>query len=87
VEFTVEPFVDASPGAHVRAAWQAVEAHGCELIQGPFSAETSVEVSDAHIILGDVLRAALANGATHLAFLVDLVDDDGGPAGPLEIDA
>ena len=28
VEFTVEPFVDGRPGAHVLAAWSAVESSG-----------------------------------------------------------
>ena len=74
VEFTVEPFVDAHPGAHVRAAWGAVEALGCELVQGPFSSETSVSVADAPSVIAEVVRAAFAGGATHVSFLVDRVD-------------
>lgn len=81
VEFTVEPFVDSSPGAHVRAAWQAVEAHGCELVQGPFSSETSVALADAPTVMGDILRAAMAAGATHVSFQVDRVDDGSGVVG------
>jgi len=73
IEFTVEPFVDANPGPHVRSAWQAVEARGCEVVQGPFSSETYVVEADAPGVVGDVVRAALANGATHVSFLVDRV--------------
>ena len=43
VEFTVEPFVDGRPGAHVLAAWSAVESHGAALDSGPFSSETTID--------------------------------------------
>jgi len=76
IEFTVEPFVDNHPGPHVRAAWQAVEAHGCELLEGPFSSETFLDEEEASAVLGDVLRAALAAGATHLSFLVDRIESE-----------
>lgn len=73
VEFTVEPFVDNHPGPHVRAAWQAVEARGFELVQGPFSAETAVAEAQAPEVVADVVRAALAGGATHVSFLIDRI--------------
>jgi uncharacterized protein YqgV (UPF0045/DUF77 family) len=77
VEFTVEPFVDAHPGAHVQAAWAAVEARGLELIQGPFSAESDVDMAEAPELVADVVRAALGGGATHVSFLIDRREGDG----------
>lgn len=71
VEFTVEPFEDAHPGPHVRAAWQAAEAHGCEVVAGPFSSEIALDDEVVPVVVRDVLRAALAAGATHVSFLVD----------------
>lgn len=73
IEFTVEPFTDSNPGPHVRSAWQAVEARGCELVQGPFSSETFVADAEAPDVVGDVVRAALANGATHVSVIVDRI--------------
>ena len=71
VEFTIEPFVDNHPGPHVLAAWQAVEARGWELVIGPFSSETSVSEAEAPDVISDVVRAALAAGATHVSVMVD----------------
>jgi len=71
IEFTIEPFVDGRPGAHVRAAWQSVEARGCELERGPFSATVEVESDQAHAVVSDVVRAALDHGATRVAVQVE----------------
>ncbi len=71
VEFTVEPFVDGQPGEHVRAAWRAVEAHGCELAAGPFSSEAEVPEAVVGEVVGDLLRAALDHGATRVTFQVE----------------
>ena len=48
IEFTIEPFVDGNPGPHVLAAWRAIEAHGCELVAGPFSSTVDVATDRAH---------------------------------------
>ena len=73
VEFTVEPFVDGHPGEHVRAAWMAVEAHGCELAAGPLSSETEVPEAVVGDVVGDLLRAALDHGATRVTFQVEQI--------------
>lgn len=74
IEFTVEPFVDGHPGDHVVAAWSAVEGHGCELVTGPFSAETEVPERAAADIVADVVRAALSHGADRVSFQVERLD-------------
>ena len=74
LEFTVEPFVDAQPGEHVRAAWRAVEGRGYEVVVGPFSSETTVSGNDAPSLLQEILRAALSGGATHVSFQIDVLD-------------
>lgn len=71
IEFTVEPFVDGHPGAHVLAAWHAVEARGCELEAGPFSSLVDVDEAQAHDVIADLLQAALASGATRVALQVE----------------
>ena len=67
-EFTVEPFVPGDLGPHVRAAIDAAAATGAVVEVGPFG--TSVRGADTETILRAVdgaLRAALENGATHMA--------------------
>ncbi|MGD9701891.1 MAG: hypothetical protein AB7Q42_18850 [Acidimicrobiia bacterium] len=71
IEFTIEPFVEGRPGAHVLAAWQAVEARGCELDAGPFSSLVDVDEADAHGVVSDVIQAALGSGATRVAVQVE----------------
>jgi uncharacterized protein YqgV (UPF0045/DUF77 family) len=71
VEFTIEPFVDGHPGAHVLAAWQAVEAHGCELVAGPFSSSVDVDEAAAHDVVSDLVQAAFGQGATRVAVQVE----------------
>jgi hypothetical protein len=75
VEFTVEPFVDAHPGPHVRAAWAAAEARGLALTNGPFSSETTLDEADVAGVVGDIVSAAFAHGATHLSLQLDRIDD------------
>lgn len=71
IEFTIEPFVDGQPGAHVLAAWQAVEAQGCELDRGPFSSLVDVDEGAAHTVVSDLIEAALGHGATRVAVHVE----------------
>ena len=73
VEFTVEPFVDGHPGEHVLAAWQAVEARGQELENGPFSASTDVPADEVGDLVADVVRAALGRGATRVNLQIERV--------------
>lgn len=71
IEFTVEPFVDGHPGAHVQAAWHAVEARGCRLDRGPFSSTVEVDERDAHGVVGELVQAALGSGATRVSVQVE----------------
>jgi uncharacterized protein YqgV (UPF0045/DUF77 family) len=72
IEFTIEPFVDAHPGEHVLAAWAAVNDAGCELRTGPFSSTVSVEQQHADQLVSDIVRAALAAGATRIELQVEV---------------
>jgi len=55
-EFTIEPFIDGTPGAHVLAALEAVRDVGLEPSIGPFGSS----------ITGD-LTAVSAAGATRVS--------------------
>lgn len=74
VEFTIEPFVDAHPGAHVQAAWQAVRERGCELSTGPFSSEAIVPAALADAVVGDVVRAAVSHGAERVSVQIERIE-------------
>jgi uncharacterized protein YqgV (UPF0045/DUF77 family) len=67
LEFTVEPFVQGAPGPHVTAALDAAQASGLEVDFGPFG--TLVSGPDARVLaaLDDVVRRALAAGATRVS--------------------
>jgi uncharacterized protein YqgV (UPF0045/DUF77 family) len=67
VEFTVEPFVEGSPGPHVRAAVAAAESSGLEVEFGPFG--TTVTGDDAAMLdaLDGIVRAAIGAGATRVS--------------------
>ena len=74
VEFTVEPFVDGEPGAHVSAALDAVRAAGLTPEMGPFS--TTAE-GDQPTVLDAVARlttAAFDAGASRLSIHIDAAD-------------
>lgn len=74
VEFTVEPFVDGSPGPHVIAAVQAVEANGFSVDFGPFGTSFTVPEDRVPQVVADLLRAAYANGATYVSVDVGRLD-------------
>jgi uncharacterized protein YqgV (UPF0045/DUF77 family) len=74
LEFTVEPFVDGAPGAHVSAALDAVRAAGLTPVMGPFS---NTAEGDQPSVLDAVARmaaAALDAGASRLSIHIDAVD-------------
>ena len=73
VEFTVEPFVEATLGPHVRAAIDAVEASGCAVDIGPFSSSFVAGTDAASAAVRDLLTAAIAAGATRVALQVRVV--------------
>jgi uncharacterized protein YqgV (UPF0045/DUF77 family) len=64
VEFTVEPFVEGRPGPHVTEAVAAVEKHGITVDFGPFGTVFTVAAGDLGRVVGDLMSAAYANGAT-----------------------
>lgn len=64
VEFTVEPFVEGRPGPHVTEAVAAVEKHGITVDFGPFGTVFTVSTGDLGRVVGDLMNAAYANGAT-----------------------
>ncbi|MEO5723195.1 MAG: hypothetical protein ABIQ39_09915 [Ilumatobacteraceae bacterium] len=67
MEFTVEPFVEGQPGAHVTAAVAAAEQLGVTIEFGPFGSSCQVEDARAAAVAAAVLQAAFANGATHVS--------------------
>lgn len=71
VEFTIEPFEAGSPGPHVVAAVEAAEDHGGPVDVGPFATSVTVPRADVPALVHDVLRAALANGATRIALQIE----------------
>lgn len=68
LEFTIEPFVDGKPGAHVNAGVAAAEALGAEVEFGPFGSTCVVTDDRAGIVIAAVVDAAIAHGATHVSF-------------------
>jgi uncharacterized protein YqgV (UPF0045/DUF77 family) len=78
LEFFVEPFTEGRPGKHVRAAIDAVEPTGLSVDVGAFGTidhRIPDTVADA---VGDLVRAALANGADRVS--VQAVTPDAEPA-------
>ena len=73
-EFTVEPFVEGTPGEHVTAAVEAVRASGLEPDMGPFG--TTIEGERAEVIAGiaAALEAAAASGADRVSMQVTFGD-------------
>ncbi len=71
IEFTIEPFVEGHPGAHVAAAVDAARALGADVEFGPFGSSCEVEDSGAGSLVGAVTDAAVANGATHISVHVE----------------
>jgi uncharacterized protein YqgV (UPF0045/DUF77 family) len=77
VEFTVEPFVEASPGEHVAAAIDAVRAAGLAPDVGPFGTSAVGSVDAVADAVRALLVAGLAAGATRISVQVEVED---GPA-------
>ena len=70
LEFTVEPFVEGLPGPHVTAAVTAAEAVGAHVEFGPFGSTCSAAADAMPQIIAELVRAAFANGATHVTMHV-----------------
>lgn len=70
LEFTVEPFVEGHPGPHVTAAVAAVERAGGSVEFGPFGSTCSAPDDDMPHVVAELVRAAFANGASHITLHV-----------------
>jgi len=80
VEFTIEPFVEGRPGAHVTAAIAAAEGCGLDVEVGPFGSSVIVEITDVGAVIAALTDAAMANGATHVSVHVAREVPTGPPA-------
>ncbi|HSL74454.1 MAG TPA: hypothetical protein VK853_08300 [Ilumatobacteraceae bacterium] len=83
VEFTIEPFVEGSPGPHVTAAIDAARALGAEVEVGPFGSSCAVGLDAVGALLASVADAAFGNGASHVSVHVARDTPTGPPAFPL----
>lgn len=74
VEFTIEPFVGGEPGPHVRAAVEAAGRPGLDVDFGPFG--TTVSGGDEAVLgaVDEILRAAIAAGATRVSLQLARAD-------------
>lgn len=70
MEFTVEPFVEGTPGPHVKAALDAVAGAGLQVEFGPFGTVVTGDDNAALSSIDRVLRAAMDAGATRVALRV-----------------
>jgi uncharacterized protein YqgV (UPF0045/DUF77 family) len=73
-EFTIEPFVEGSPGPHVTAGLDAVRAAGFDPVIGPFGSSVSGPIEAITAALGELLEAATAAGATRVSIQVSRTD-------------
>lgn len=66
LEFTIEPFVEGQPGPHVLSAVAAAEAFGTVVEFGPFGSSCLVPGDRAGAVVGAIVDAAVANGASNV---------------------
>jgi uncharacterized protein YqgV (UPF0045/DUF77 family) len=69
-EFTIEPFVEGSPGPHVHAGLDAVRASGLEPVIGPFGSTVTGELETVSRAVTALLTAATAAGANRISLQV-----------------
>jgi uncharacterized protein YqgV (UPF0045/DUF77 family) len=70
-EFTVEPFVAGSPGAHVLAAIEAARSFAVDVEVGPFGTAVCGDASLVADVVAAVVDTAMAAGATRVALQVE----------------
>lgn len=73
-EFTIEPFVEGAPGAHVRAGLEAVRAVGLEPEIGPFGSTITGELDQVSAAITALIGATTAAGATRVSLQLTTVD-------------
>lgn len=71
VEFTIEPFVEGQPGAHVTAPIAALEALGVDVEIGPFGSGCRVAAAASPDVVATIVRVAFEHGASHVNIDVD----------------
>ena len=76
VEFTIEPFVEGQPGPHVLSGVAAAEAMGVAVEFGPFGSTCTVAPGQAGAVLGAIVDAAVANGASNVTVDIARLDDE-----------
>lgn len=72
-EFTVEPFIEGSPGPHVKAAVQIAENAGLIVEIGPFGSSVTGDESVILPLISSMLSAAVENGATRISLQVNQI--------------
>jgi len=83
VEFTIEPFVEGSPGPHVTAAIDAARGHGAEVEIGPFGSSCTVGLDVVGAVVRSLTDAAFGNGASHVSVHVAREAPSAPPASPV----
>ena len=73
-EFTIEPFVEGQPGAHVRAGLDALRDEGFAVEVGPFGSAIVGDPEPVAAALSRLVAAATANGATRVSLQVTVVE-------------
>jgi len=70
LEFTVEPFVEGAPGAHVQAAVDEARRRGLEAEMGPFGTTVDGQADEVLALLPALVGAAVGAGASRVALAV-----------------
>ena len=70
LEFTIEPFVQGTPGPHVHAALEAAAGEGIEVEFGPFGTTVAGAGDPVLAAAGRIMRAAIDAGATRISLQV-----------------
>lgn len=70
----MEPFRDADPGPHVRAAQDAVRAAGVPLEVGPFGSAVEGPADAIAAVVGRLIGDAVAHGASRVSLQVTTLD-------------
>lgn len=73
IDFTIEPFVEGQPGAHVTEPIAALAEIGIDAEFGAFGSSCEADSDMVPDIVATVLRSAFSNGATRVN--VEVVGD------------
>ena len=66
LEFTIEPFEEGRPGAHVTAPVDVLRGRGYDVEFGPFGSACDVPAGEGADAVAAVVAAAFEYGATHV---------------------